>query len=255
MDMYYPQAGEPPFPTVVYIHGGSWIDGDKRGGSAILGGARMALQNYLFVSINYRLAPEHKFPAMIEDVRCAVRSLKANAAQYAIDPDRIALLGVSAGGHLASLLALGEDSSQWPAETGYAQSYQDQSTRVKAVISLCAPVDLLQRFPGDTIITARQVFGAVERDDPILREASPVSHVSPEAPPFLILHGEADEVVPIQQSKALHELLLADGVESTLVVVQNADHQFESVNGEQVDPSPVEIAEMVAAFLDTHLAK
>jgi len=215
----------------------------------------MALQNYLFVSINYRLAPEHLFPAMIEDVRCAIRSLKANAAGYGIDPERIALLGVSAGGHLASLLALSQDAGQWQAETGYDQAYLDESTRVQAVVTLCGPADLLRPFPGDNRNLAQEVFGAADRDDPILRDASPVSYISPEAPPFLILHGELDEVVPLKQSQELHELLQSAGLNSTLVIARNADHRFESGNGKPVDPSPVEMADTVARFLDTHLAQ
>jgi acetyl esterase/lipase len=253
MDVYYPRTGEPPFPTVVYVHGGSWIGGDKRGGSAILGGARMALQNYLFVSINYRLAPEHPFPAMIEDARCAVRSLKSNAAEYGVDPQRIAVLGASAGGHLVSLLALSRDAGQWKPETGYEQPYLDQSTQVKAVVTLCGPADLLLPFPGDSRNLAQDVFGARDRDDPILRDASPISYISPEAPPFLLLHGELDDVVPPEQSEELHAQLKSAGVDSTLVIARNADHRFESQDGKPVEPSPVELAGIVASFLDTHL--
>ncbi len=100
MDMYFPAAGG-PWPTLVYVHGGSWMHGDKS--EAALFAHGMTSLGYLVVSINYRLYPPANWPAMIEDVKCAIRSLRAHAAEYNIDPDRIAAMGTSAGGHLVSL--------------------------------------------------------------------------------------------------------------------------------------------------------
>ncbi|HZJ25177.1 MAG TPA: alpha/beta hydrolase, partial [Anaerolineales bacterium] len=108
MDIYFPASGG-PWPVLAYVHGGSWMHGDKS--EAILFAARMTSQGYLVVSINYRLYPEGKFPHMIEDVKCAIRSLRAHASEYNLDPNRVAAIGPSAGGHLVSLLGTSDASA------------------------------------------------------------------------------------------------------------------------------------------------
>jgi len=143
MDVYFPDSGG-PWPALVYVHGGSWMRGDKS--EAMMFAGNMTSQGYLVVSINYRLYPPARFPAMIEDVKCAVRSLRAHAGEYNLDPDRIGAFGVSAGGHLVSLLGTSDQSDGW--DVG---EYLGQSSRVKAVIAMAPVTDLSRYFPNADI--------------------------------------------------------------------------------------------------------
>jgi len=174
MDMYFPDSGG-PWPVLAYVHGGSWMHGDKS--EAIMFADQMTSQGYLLVSINYRLYPEGKFPNMIEDVKCAIRFLRAHAGAYNLDPNRIAAMGPSAGGHLVSLLGTSDGSAGW--DVG---EYLDQSSRVQAVIAMAPVTDLTRNFPNADIEAMRGVgFG----EDNILA-ASPITHVTVDDPPFFI---------------------------------------------------------------------
>ena len=133
MDIYYPASGG-PWPVIMYVHGGSWYQGDKAEGEGWRG---LNEQGFLVVSVNYRLGDyQTKFPAMIEDVKCAVRYLRAHASDYNIDPDHIGAIGASAGGHLVALLGTADESAGW--DVG---KYLEQSSRVQAVISLAGIAD------------------------------------------------------------------------------------------------------------------
>lgn len=242
MDVYFPESGG-PWPALVYVHGGSWMHGDKS--EAAMVANRMASQGYLVVSINYRLYPTGRFPAMIEDVKCAIRSLRANAAQYNLDPDRIAAIGPSAGGHLVSLLGTSDTSAGW--DVG---DYLDQSSRVQAVIAIAPVTDLTRNFPSADIEAMRQVgFG----EDNIL-QASPVTHVTPDDPPFLLIHGEQDTVVPYEQSQLMYERLVEMNVPAQLITVQNAGHSPIESN-EAAMPSLAEIYQTISDFLEEYLSK
>lgn len=244
MDVYYPGSGG-PWPALLYVHGGSWVEGDKADGS---GWADMTGRGYLVVSVNYRLATfQVKFPDMIEDVKCAVRYLRAHAAEYNVDPDRIGAIGASAGGHLAALLGTSDETAGW--EVG---QFLDRSSRVQAVITLAGPSDFGLQFPalGSSIYYA---FGELPGDDPIMTAASPVTYVTPDDPPFLILHGDKDGVVPVEQGRALHERLAQAGVDSTLVIVQGGDHGLKGLNGRTTTPSEAAISETILEFLEKNL--
>lgn len=240
MDIYFPDSGG-PWPALVYVHGGSWMHGDKA--EAVMFASRMAEQGYLVVSINYRLYPAGRFPNMIEDVKCAIRSLRANAAQYHLDPERIAAIGLSAGGHLVSLLGTTEASAGW--DVG---EYLDQSSRVQAVIAIAAVTDLTQNFPNANIQAMRNVgFG----EDNIV-QASPVTHVTPDAPPFLLIHGDRDMTVPVEQSQLLYDRLVEMNVPAQLVIVRNAGHSPIESNG-STSPTLEEIYQTISNFLEEHL--
>lgn len=179
--MYFPEAGG-PWPALVYVHGGSWVHGDKS--EAAMFARDMTVEGYLVVSINYRLYPAGKFPNMIEDVKCAVRSLRANAGQYNLDPKRVAAVGVSAGGHLVSLLGTSDESAGW--DVGESL---DQSSRVQAVVAMAPVTDLRREFPNADIELMRRVgFG----EDNIV-QASPMTHVTADDPPFLLIHGDRED--------------------------------------------------------------
>ncbi|NOY98871.1 MAG: alpha/beta hydrolase fold domain-containing protein [Chloroflexi bacterium] len=248
MDVYYPQTDSGPWPAVMYVHGGGWVGGDKGGGAGSKDIPALREAGYLVVAVNYRLAPEYKFPAMIEDVKCAVRSLRAHAVEYNLDPERIGVWGGSAGGHLVSLLGLSDESAGW--DVG---EYLDQSSRVQAVVDMFGPSDLTHLGDGDRARRrSAQVFGADGTDDPILAAASPVTHVTPDDPPFLILHGWEDDVVRPSQSQTLYDRLSQAGVPATLVMVENAGHSFKPVDG-KISPSREEITQMVVDFFDQYL--
>lgn len=245
MDIYFPSAtwGKPR-PATVYVHGGAWIGGDKRDGAGILEIPELLLRGYVVAAINYRLAPKYKFPAQIEDVKCAIRSLRANAATYRIDPDRIGVWGGSAGGHLVSLLGLTDRSAGF--DVG---QHLDQSSRVQAVVDYFGPSNLTD-FQSGSLPQLLMVFGSKEG----LRKASPVTYITSDDPPFLIVQGELDTLVPPEQSQELYRKLTAAGLQATLVMVKNAGHGFRPVDG-PISPSRAEITKMTADFFDKHLQR
>jgi acetyl esterase/lipase len=247
MDLYHPLTAAGPVPVVIYIHGGGWTGGDKSDGAGMLFTPPLRENGYLVAAINYRLAPTHTFPGPIEDVKCAVRHLRANADKYNLDPDRIGALGGSAGGHLASLLGLTDESAGW--EVG---QYEDQSSHVDAVVDLWGPADLSQFDYNPSREVYKMVFGAENPQDPILETYSPVTYISPGDPPFLIIQGEDDETVPPSQSQIFYDRLQAAGVPAELVMVKNAAHGLRPTSG-RLKPGLTELRQMVVEFFDQHL--
>jgi acetyl esterase/lipase len=246
MDVYTPDTMTNPAAAVIYVHGGGWTDGDKAsGGSREI--REMLARGYLVFAINYRLAPEFKFPAQIQDTKCAVRHLRANVAVYNLDPDRIGAWGNSAGGHLVSLLGVADASAGFEGSGGYA----DQSSRVQAVVDGYGPADLTQDFSGFAA-WGNRVFGVTESSSQTIVRASPVTYVSSDDPPFLIVHGEDDALVPPSQSETLYQRLTAAGVPATLVLVENAGHGLKPAGG-TMNPSRSEITQIIADFFDEHL--
>lgn len=250
MDLYPPtgaaQAG--PTPAVLYVHGGGWMQGDKtEGGGA---GLYPLLQRsgFLVAAINYRLAPQYKFPAQIIDVKCAVRYLRAHAAAYNIDPQRIGAVGGSAGGHLVALLGVTTAEAGW--DSG---EYADQSSRVQAVVDMFGPTDLTQLRLNPRRGYGQEVFAIQSADDPLLKTYSPVTYITPDDPPFLILHGDQDELVPLEQSRILYDKLRAAGVPAELVIVKNAMHAFRPYPGREIQPGGLELFQTLIQFLNRYL--
>ncbi len=240
MDMYFPDSGG-PWPVLAYVHGGSWMHGDKS--EAIMFADQMTSQGYLLVSINYRLYPEGKFPNMIEDVKCAIRFLRAHAGAYNLDPNRIAAMGPSAGGHLVSLLGTSDGSAGW--DVG---EYLDQSSRVQAVIAMAPVTDLTRNFPNADIEAMRGIgFG---EDNIVL--ASPITHVTVDDPPFLLIHGDQDEVVPFEQTQLIYDRLVQTNVPAQLVIVKNAGHSLTAPDG-SATPTFDEINQIIIDFLAKYL--
>ena len=242
LDVYYPSTSEMPWAVTMYVHGGGWSSGDKAQGAGAFEIPSLQSAGFLVVSINYRLAPEHPFPAMIEDVKCAVRYLRAHARQYNLDPTHIGVWGGSAGGHLVALLGTSDESAGF--DVG---EYLDQSGRVQAVVDMFGPADLAVQFEGG-YESASRVFDGFDA-----ALASPVTYVSSDDPPFLILHGETDVLVPIEQSQILLAALQAVGVPSELVTVANAGHSFRPEDGKTISPSRREIAQMVVEFFEEQM--
>lgn len=237
LDLYLPPkaaaAAEAP-PLVVWIHGGGWESGDKARGP-MLG---YVAAGYAAASINYRLSQQATFPAQIHDCKAAIRWLRAKAAQFGYDADRIGVTGGSAGGHLASLLGTTNGNQDLEGELG---EHVDTPSDVHAVVNLYGPAHFT-RFSPDQGPVFRLLGGSAE----LGKLASPTTHVSAGDPPFLILHGTADRVVPVEQSRILHERLTQAGVESELIVLDGAGH-----GGEEFFAARPLGA--IAKFLERHL--
>jgi acetyl esterase/lipase len=213
--------GAGPFPVAILVHGGGWGSGDKSGSNKPGNGADitpwfapLTQAKYVWFSINYRLAPQHRWPACFEDLQTAVRWVKAHASEYRGDPKRIALFGHSAGGHLVTMLA--------------TQSKED--TRVQAVVGY-APVtdheqDLAKR--GGLSTALQHLLNRPKEVTPealqALRAISPINRVRAGMPPVLLLHGDADVTVPLQQSLNFQRRLAANGVPCELITLPGAPH-------------------------------
>lgn len=247
MDLYYPdEMGTGPLPVAVYIHGGGWTGGDKGTGEGMVDAHALLTHGYIVVSINYRLAPAYRFPAQIEDAKCAIRYLRANAERYRVNPERIGVFGSSAGGHLAALVGVADETA------GFDKGeYLGYSSSVRAVVDMFGPTNLttLASDPNHTRLIP-QVFGSADMD--FLRLASPVTYVSSNDPVFLILHGDKDPVVPLNQSTQFYEALKTAGVPVTLVTVKNAGHGFTPA-GDHISPTRSEITQMILDFFEKNL--
>jgi acetyl esterase/lipase len=215
-DFYLPR-GDGPFPGVLVVHGGAWFLGNKNHMAYI--GKLLAEEGFVAMSINYRLAPHCQFPSQIDDCKAAVRFLREHAEKYHVDPDRIAGYGYSAGGQLVALLgALPDDEA---AQAGAAQ--KPISTRLQAVVAGGAPCDFRQ-LPESSPQLAYWL-GGCRKDKPEAYEyASAASFVSPNDPPMLFYHGEADTLVSIASPKAMAAALSAAGVQTDLYTVAGAGH-------------------------------
>ncbi len=247
LDIYLP-TGSGPFPVVINIHGGGFMVGDKANPAL---GDELLDAGYAVASINYRLAGEAKYPAQIWDAKAAVRFLRANAAQYNLDPKRFAAFGQSAGGNLAATLGT---SCGVAALEGTELGNADQSSCVQAVVDWFGPTDFLlmdQQFTGTSCPVNHdaanspesQVIGAAIQTVPDkTKAANPITYVSAKAPPFLIQHGTVDCNVPPQQGQLLYDALkpLIGADQVTYTLLQGAGHggsQFtEAANLKVVGP-------------------
>lgn len=233
---------EKPRPALVYVHGGGWRSGDKTVGLYSL--IPFAKDGYFCASIDYRLTDEATFPAQIEDAKCAIRYLRANAQRYNIDQNRIGVWGASAGGHLVALLGTSGDVAELEGKSGWA----DTTSRVQAVCDWYGPTDLtlLKDVPSGghgTDAVEALLGGTVAEKEDLARMASPVTYVSDDDPPFLIMHGEKDPLVGLRQSKVLHAALQEAGIACDFRVIEHAAH-----GGPQFRTQ--EIQRQVKAFFD-----
>jgi acetyl esterase len=211
LDAYVPD-GKGPFPTIIIVHGGGWENGTKR--TYVTPWFKPLTEaGFAWFTINYRLSPQHKFPAATDDVAEAVRWVKAHAKEYKVDVKRIALMGESAGGHLVS----------------YVGAKNEKDSRVAAVVSFYGPHDLLKREKdrGEVTKNLRQFLGVDKLDDAgiaKLKEASPITYVRKGLPPFLMIHGTKDAAVPYDQSPLMCEALVKAGNRCEVFTVEGAPH-------------------------------
>jgi len=245
LDIYLPKAGAGPVPVVMWIHGGAWQAGNKSLCPALF----LAGEGYAVVSIEYRLTGAAPFPAQIHDCKAAVRWVRAHAKEYGFDSNRIGVWGSSAGGHLVALLGTSGGIRELEGDVG---GNLDQPSRVQAVCDFCGPstfrAEDFQSEPGKLReagppVVQKLFGGPLNENREKARLASPVEHTSKDDPPFLIVHGEKDNVVPVKHSRLLAEGLKKAGVEVSLVVDPNAGHGVASLNNKKT----------VAEFFDKHL--
>lgn len=234
MDLLKPYATT-PLPAVVFITGGGFIDAPK---SKFIGQrVDIARAGYVVASINYRVVPTMMFPGMLEDAKTAVRFLRANAEKLGIDPSRIAVMGESAGGYLAAMVATTNGVKKF--DTG---EYAEQSSDVQAAIDLYGLSDLTAvgadfsdeikeahkspAIPEAMLVNGIpwQGGGSILSNPEKATAANPLTYISDRTPPFLLMHGDADNVVSPSQTKILHEALLSHHIDSTRYVVHGADH-------------------------------
>ena len=201
------RSGRIPFPAILFLHGGGWTGGYRQIYHYYC--TKFAEHGYVVATASYRLAGEAPFPAAVEDVKCAVRWLRANAKKLGIDPDKIAVAGGSAGGHLAMMIGYSSDVPELEGKGGNA----DTSSRVQAVVDLYGPTDLTDDFAKSRGEVKRFMGGKTfDEATDAYRLASPVTHVTKDDPPTLILHGSIDSTVPIHQAELLVEKLKNVGV-------------------------------------------
>ncbi|MGC4002135.1 MAG: alpha/beta hydrolase [Pirellulales bacterium] len=253
LDIYYPAGPvDKPLPLLIWIHGGGWHGGSKAGMPYL----NQLPRGYAAASIEYRFSQKAKFPAQIQDCQAAIRFLRANAAKYHLDPQRFGVGGNSAGGHLSALVGTSGGKNVFPKIGGN----DEQSDRVQAVCDIYGPADFWTVVKqADADPNAKTIFkwnagdpyseliGAkLDQDKEKCDAVSPVQYVDKENPPFLILHGDHDRLVPYAQSVELSDLLTKAGVEVTLQRLPGADHGGPAFNLPAVN-------KLTNAFFDKHL--
>jgi acetyl esterase/lipase len=247
--------GEGPFPCAVMLHGGAWQGGSRKDlsvGDKEKNGKvgpswieEVAKKGYVAAAVSYRLAPKYKFPAMIEDARAAVRFLRANAKTYHVDPTKFGAIGFSAGAHLALLLGLCEKSAGFDVGDNL-----DVSGQVQCIIDFFGPTDLSLYAASPGLEDGYMVpfLGKECKTDPdVYKKASPITYISKDAPPILILHGTFDLIVPTKHSELLLKALTDAGGTAELITFPFAGHG----GWDKADMNKAQTAAM--RFLDTHL--
>jgi len=222
-DHYRPLGSDAPVPAVVFVHGGGWAFGDPS--QAAGHGPLFARRGIATFSLSYRLAQEAPFPAAVSDVRRGLRWVRAHAGALGVDPDRIVLLGLSAGAHLAMLVHL--TAGFEALDTDLPESLRPISERVLGVIGHYGPYDLTRRRPTPEWDPIGEFLGPRVADAEWVRLASPVAHARRAEAPILLVHGTGDEVVSHRESERMHDALEAAGKRSELLLLDGAPHAFQ----------------------------
>ena len=222
-DHYRPLGVSGPTPAVVLVHGGGWAGGDPS--QAAGNGMHFARRGIATVSISYRLAPRHRFPAPLDDVRRGLRHVRAHAGEFGIDPDRLVLMGLSAGAHLSMLAHVTRDLATLAPDL--PADLRDVSEDVIGVIAHYGPYDLSRRKPVAGWDPIADLMGEHAADPEWIRLASPVAHPAGATAPILLIHGTADTVVSHRESERMHQALVAAGRASELLLLEGAPHGFQ----------------------------
>ncbi len=229
LDIAQPRGLSQVAPVVMLVHGGGWGAGSRLDYRPLM--LALAQQNMVAVSVDYRLTPRSRFPAQLEDVKCAVRWIRAHAAQYRMDTRRVVAVGGSAGAHLVALLGTTAGRPEFEGSGGYAE----QSSHIDAMVLHGGPYDLVAGVQEALAAPSTESAHAVNMTERLLggplaqrpqayREASAATYVSRESAPALIVHGRLDPLVPFRQATRFHERLRSWQVPSELVVIDGAGH-------------------------------
>lgn len=253
LDIYFPETRpEKRLPLLIWIHGGGWTGGSKTQMPYL----SQLPRGYAAASLEYRFSQKAKFPAQIQDCQAAIRWLRANAAKYHLDPARFGVGGASAGGHLAALVGTSGGKNSFPKIGGN----EDQSDRVQAVCDIFGPANfwtVIKQAEADTAVKnifqwnkgdpySKLIAARLGEDQAACEAVSPVTYISPDNPPFLILHGDRDTLVPYAQSAELSERLTKAGVACVLQRLPGAGH------GGPLFTSP-SVLKLATDFFDKHL--
>lgn len=240
-DLYFPLTlpKDQRLPAVLIIHGGGWSSGQRDAAREINIGSTLARNGYVAMSIDYLLSDRKQavWPTNLWDCKIAVRWLRSNAAKLGVDPDHIGVIGGSAGGHLAAMVALTTPADGFDP----TEPYGSVSCAVQCGVDLYGIADLPTYHDvgmlGKTLAEAPELY----------RQASPVTYIRSHSPPMLILHGTADTTVNVKQSELFAAKLKAAGVEHELVIIPDAPHTF------HLQPRQRDLRPVALSFLDRHL--
>lgn len=248
LDLYLPKqrASDKPLPVVVFIHGGGWSGGDRKGYAAQAAGLASA-GNYAAVSVGYRLSAEVKWPSQIHDCKAAIRWIRSQAKELNLDPERIGCTGGSAGGHLVTLLGLTGGVKELEGDVG---EHTSQSSRVTCVVNVCGPTDMVaplmqgEAAKGDDPAVSGLIGGRVSEKLDVAKAASPLTYVTSRAVPIMTIHGTKDARVNFNNAEKLDAALKQAGTTSLLIPVVNAGHGI---------PFGPELNQRVQQFWDLYL--
>ena len=245
LNMARPENAKGPLPCVVCIHGGGFRAGKRDGYDGLI--QNLARNGFAAVTVSYRLAPKYQFPAAVHDTKAAVRWVRANAAKYGIDPDRIGVTGGSAGGHLAQFLGVTPGVAEFEGDGGNP----NVSSHVKCVVNVYGPSDFTKSY-GKSVDAAEVLplflGGNLQTALPAHIRSSPLNWVTPNAAPTLCIHGTEDKYVAHEQAVWMIDRLKASGVEAQLLTLQGAGHGFKGKDAESADQALV-------AYFKKHLGQ
>jgi acetyl esterase/lipase len=244
LDVASPQGLDHPVPAIVVIHGGGWMAGRRQDMTSTA--KQLAEHGYVAATISYRFAPKHKFPAQIEDVKAAVRYLRANAKKLQIDPQRIGAVGVSAGAHLSMMLGLMDPADGMEGSGGNA----DQSSKVQAVVSFVGPVNLARNSynPAQTQILTAWLGADPKEKQAECKQASPLTYINKGDAPLLCFFGSKDPLVSYDQAFVIGDALAKAGIPGRVELLLGAGHGW---GGPELDRT----MEATVDFFDQHLKK
>jgi len=238
LDLYTPENLSGPVPGIIFIHGGGWRSGKRQ--DYALYTSRFAKHGYVVATITYRLKEAGYFPNCVEDAKCAVRWMRANAAEINVDPDRIAVIGGSAGGHLSMMVGYSSDVPELEGTGGH----EGTSSAVGAVIDIYGPVDFTMPENRDHSLLTNFLQGTYEEIPETFVKASPITYLDAGDPPTLIIHGTVDSLVPVEQSDRLAEQFQALGMAYWYDRIDGWPHAMDVAN-----PINQRVEQVAIAFL------
>jgi len=243
LDIDLPKQPRGPVPGLIFIHGGAWKGGERTIYHYYT--RRFAQRGYAAATVSYRLSGEAPYPAAVHDVKCAVRWMRAHAAEYGIDPDRLAAIGGSAGGHLAMMIGYC-DAPHLEGDAGHAGVRSD----VAAVVNFYGPVDLTTEMGQKASVVQKFLATSYDQDPKRYEEASPLSHLDANDPPTLIVHGTLDDVVPVDQADLLAKRLGELGVAHEYARMEGWPHTLDAAQ-----PANDYCQQRMLRFFEEHLAE